>query len=194
MAQDSFSLINDIRDILQAAKSLGKTTFVNIDELNEKLDDLQIHLEQDLYQSRIIVTDREQILSNSRAEAAQMLHDAREKADELVSMSNVYTEAVEKAKETEAKAAENAQFILNEAQAQADRMIGEANDSINAKQIAITNYINTSLRNADAVLDNARQYLADSVSRIDFSKGEIDGLTEKLSGFTGYENLQINNQ
>lgn len=121
MAVDKY--LDRIDDVLEEAWNLpftGGKRMIDIEKIRELIDEIRMNLPQEIKDARAIVADREEILSDARAEAEDMIKKAEERARKMISQEEVMISAREKASEmlTEAhgktRAAERAALDFSE--------------------------------------------------------------------------------
>jgi hypothetical protein len=86
MAIDSY--IDMIDDMLEEAWSLplmGKKRAVDIEKIRDLLDDIRMHLPQEIKDAKHIVSDREDIISDAKKEAEDIIKRAESRARQLLS-------------------------------------------------------------------------------------------------------------
>lgn len=121
MAVDKY--LDRIDDVLEEAWNLpftGGKRMIDIEKIRELIDEIRMNLPQEIKDARAIVADREEILSDAKAEAEDMIKKAEERARKMISQEEVMISAREKASEmlTEAhsktRAAERAALDFSE--------------------------------------------------------------------------------
>ena len=89
-------IITSLYDTTQDAKSMPLSSdkcIVERDKLLDMLDEIIAQLPAELKQSRTIVESRNELIGQARREAESIIHQAQEKANQLVSQESVYLEA-----------------------------------------------------------------------------------------------------
>ncbi len=107
MAIDRY--LDKIDDILEEAWDLpftGGKRMIDIDKVRDAVDDIRMHIPQEIKDAKAIVADREEIIKAARSEADMLAKKAEDKARLMISHEAVLKTAQEQAKEllTEARA------------------------------------------------------------------------------------------
>ncbi len=147
MAVDKY--LDEIDDVLEEAWSLplsGGKRMVDIDRIRNLIDEIRLHLPEEIKDAKAVVQDREEILADAKAQAEDIVKKAEERARVLVSEEEIYKNAQAKATEIlnetrqKSKAAERAALEFTES---------VLNKSENAVMVAYNEIKNTrmSLKN-----------------------------------------------
>jgi len=89
-------LITALYDMIQDAKALplgADKCIIERDRALDMLDELSAQLPGELKQAKTIVQSRDELVSQARREAENMIRSARQQAEELVKQENIYQEA-----------------------------------------------------------------------------------------------------
>lgn len=89
-------IITSLYDLIQDARSLplgGDKCIVERDKVLDMLDEIIAQLPAELKQSRTIVESRNELISQARHEAENIIRKAREDAERLVAQQAIYNEA-----------------------------------------------------------------------------------------------------
>jgi uncharacterized protein YecA (UPF0149 family) len=92
--------LDKIDDLLEEAWSLplmGKKRAVDIEKIRELLDDIRMRLPQEIKDARAIVSDREDIISDAKREAEDIIKRAEQRARQLLSDEEIIKNAKAKA-------------------------------------------------------------------------------------------------
>ena len=97
--EDILDIVDDLIVHLHEAKvmPLSSNVLVDRDAFLTKLETLRASLPDELRAARWMVREREAFISRTNEKAREIIDDAREEADSLVSESNIVKEAVEEA-------------------------------------------------------------------------------------------------
>ena len=105
-------IITSLYDMIQDARNLplgGDKCIVERDKVLDMLDEIIAQLPAELKQSRTIVESRNELISQARHEAENVIRKAREEAERLVAQQAIYNEAkrqcVEMVEQTKAQIA-----------------------------------------------------------------------------------------
>ncbi len=92
--------LDKIDDILEEAWNLplmGTKRMVDVNKIRDLIDEIRMSLPQEVKDAKAIVSDREQIIRDARAEAEDITRRAESKARQLVSQEEILKEAQKKA-------------------------------------------------------------------------------------------------
>lgn len=147
-------ILEQIEDILEAGTKLALTSkaIVDIKSILACLEEIRLHMPEEIAQAQDIVADRNEIRSRARQEAVTEVTAAQEQSREIQEKTNaraqalikkaedhaekVKTEANEQAKKTVDTANKNAENTIQHAQQKADAMIEEHEITRQAKDFA----------------------------------------------------------
>ena len=134
MAIDKY--LDKIDDALEEAWSLpftGGKRMIDIEKVRELVDAVRLHLPQEIKDAKAIVADREEIISDAKLEAEDIIKKAEERARNLVAQEEV----------------------LVVAQAKAGEALAEAHQKAKAAERAAIEYSEDTLKRAEAALLSA---------------------------------------
>ena len=122
---DALEIIDKIEELLDKSKRVPFTSniMVSENEIYELLDELRSVLPEEFRQARWIVKEREGMLEESKKQAERIIREAREKADVLVSETEVLKNATKKAEELVGIAEAKSRTIRLEAEDYADEKL-----------------------------------------------------------------------
>ena len=95
-------IIGALYDMVQDARSMplaADKCILERDRVLDMLDEIIAQLPHELKQSRTIVESRNELITQARREAENVIRQAQEKAKELVTKEAVYQEAVKRSEE-----------------------------------------------------------------------------------------------
>ena len=95
-------LITALYDMIQDAKSVPLSSdkcIIERDKALDMLDDLSAQLPAELKQARTIVASREELVSQARREAENIIRNARAEAEKLVAQEVIYQQTLQKCQE-----------------------------------------------------------------------------------------------
>ena len=95
-------IIGALYDMVQDARSMplaADKCILERDRVLDMLDEIIAQLPHELKQSRTIVESRNELISQARREAENVIRQAQEKAKELVTKEAIYQEAVKRSEE-----------------------------------------------------------------------------------------------
>ena len=107
---DTIELIEKLEEIIGKSRKIpfSSNFIINENEIYEILDELRNVLPEEFKQARWIVKERENMIEEAKRQAGRIIGEAEEKADHLISQSEIMKNALKKAEEvislSEAKA------------------------------------------------------------------------------------------
>lgn len=113
MANNIEELISSLYEMIQSAWSLplgSDKCVVERDKVLDVLDEISSQLPGELKQAKTIVESRNEVITNAKKEAENILRQAEQRAKQLVSDEEIYNEA----KEQSAEMIRNAQAKIKE--------------------------------------------------------------------------------
>lgn len=129
-------IIGALYDMVQDARSMplaADKCILERDRVLDMLDEIIAQLPGELKQSRTIVESRNELISQARREAENILSEAREKAKQMVTREAVYAEAKKRSEE----------------------MVGQTQNRINQLRKAGNEYMDESLRQTEEAISQA---------------------------------------
>ncbi|MGI5888600.1 MAG: ATPase [Oscillospiraceae bacterium] len=122
MAVDKY--LDQIDDVLEEAWSLplsGGKRMVDIDKIRNLIDEIRLHLPDEIKQAKAVVADRDEIIRDAKAQSEEIIKKAEDRARILVSEEEILKSAKAKSDEImnetrqKSKAAERAALEFSEA-------------------------------------------------------------------------------
>ena len=136
-------IIGALYDLVQDARSMplaADKCILERDKVLDMLDEIIAQLPGELKQSRTIVESRNELISQARREAENILAEAREKAKQMVTREAIYAEAKKRSEE-----------LVGQTQAKIDQLRKAANE-----------YMDESLRQTEEVVSKALAEVRDT--------------------------------
>lgn len=105
--------VDHLDEILDEAKSVpfAQGKLVDVDALRQCINDIRLHMPEEMKQAKKIVQDRRQIHEDAKKTAEDMIKTAEKRAKEMIDNSNITKEAEKRAAEIERQANEKARNI-----------------------------------------------------------------------------------
>ena len=129
-------LLEQMDELLDQAAAVplrpGKV-IVNADELRALIDDIRLHLPQEIRQARNIVAERNEIVSDARRDAEGITRQAEERARKLVDREDIKRKAQIAASEIRAQAQTQAREIRKAATDYSEDIMRKTEDIISQK-------------------------------------------------------------
>ncbi|MGN6783175.1 MAG: hypothetical protein ACTHJH_16930 [Marmoricola sp.] len=119
MREDIDARLAELRDLIAGARSMpmSSSVMVNRSELDEALARLEAAIGETLSHATEVVGDRDAVVAEGRSEAAEIIRQAEVHRDKLVSDTDVYHLAVQRAEEIESTARREAEELQRETDA-----------------------------------------------------------------------------
>ncbi|KQX69571.1 hypothetical protein [Angustibacter sp. Root456] len=124
---DVHDKLDEITQYVEDARAMpmSASALVNRVELLGLLDELRELLPEELHHADLLLSDREAVVEQGRAQAEQLLAEAQTEHDRLVEQTEVVRAARERAAEVQQHAQAEATRLLEEADDYVDRKLGE---------------------------------------------------------------------
>jgi hypothetical protein len=122
---DALEIIDKVEELLDRCKRVPFTSNIIVaeNEIYEMLDELRNILPEEFRQARWIVKEREGMLEESRRQAERIIREAKERAEVLVSETEILKNAVRKAEEVLSIAESKSRTIRLEAEDYTDEKL-----------------------------------------------------------------------
>ncbi len=136
-------IIGALYDMVQDARSMplaADKCILERDRVLDMLDEIIAQLPGELKQSRTIVESRNELISQARREAENILAEAREKAKQMVTREAIYAEAKKRSEE----------------------LVGQTQNKIDLLRKAANEYMDESLRQTEEVVSKALAEVRDT--------------------------------
>jgi cell division septum initiation protein DivIVA len=136
-------IIGALYDMVQDARSMPLSAdkcILERDKVLDMLDEIIAQLPGELKQARTIVESRNELVSQARREADNVIREAQEKASQLVTKEAIYEEAKKRSEE----------------------LVSQTQNRINQLRKAANEYMDESLRQTEEVISNALNEVRDT--------------------------------
>ncbi len=122
---DAIELIDKLEDLIGKSKKIpfSSSFIVKENEIFDILDELRNILPEEFKQARWIVKERENMLEEAKRQSLKILGDAEERAQKILSESEIMKNAMKKAEDIVAMAEARARTIRLEAEDYADEKL-----------------------------------------------------------------------
>jgi len=151
MANGIEEVISTLYDMIQDAWSLplgAEKCVVERDRVLDLLDEISNQLPGELKQAKTIVESRNEVITNAKKEAENIIKQAERRAKQLISQESVYLEA----------------------QKEAAAVMRQANDKIKELRQVTNEYVNDAMKRTEDAI-------AEALSRVKESRGKFNALT-----------------
>ena len=129
-------LLDEMDALLDKSKAVpfgnGKA-MVNVDRLRELIDDIRLHMPQEIRQARAVVMERNDIIANARKEAESITRKAEERARTMVDKEEVVRRATIQSNEQISQAQTKAREIRRGATDYAEDIMRTTEEVISQK-------------------------------------------------------------
>lgn len=136
-------IIGALYDLVQDARSMplaADKCILERDRVLDMLDEIIAQLPSELKQSRTIVESRNELISQARREAEQIMRQAQEQAKQMVTKEAIYAESKRRAEE----------------------LVAQTQERVNALKKAGNDYMDDSLRKTEEVIAEALANVRDT--------------------------------
>lgn len=125
METDALELINELEDLIDKGVPVPFTgrCLLDKDELLELIQEIKLKLPTDLEQAKWIKAERENIISDAKKEAEEIIKTANDKLIALIDENEITKQAAEKANSIVERANADARTTKNESYQYADRLL-----------------------------------------------------------------------
>lgn len=166
-------LIEDIYEFVESCRMQPLSTtkvIVPKDELYDLLDELRLRTPDEIKRYQKIISNRDAIIADAEEKAAVIMSEAGEKAHSLVNDHEIMQQAYQQANE-----------LVNNAAAEAEKIIADANNDANQIRSGALAYTEEMLSDVENILTNAYES----------SRAKYENL---LSALKGNLDIVINNR
>ena len=136
-------IIGALYDMVQDARSMPLSAdkcILERDKVLDMLDEIIAQLPGELKQARTIVESRNELVNQARREADNVIREAQEKANQLVTKEAIYEEAKKRSEE----------------------LVSQTQNRINQLRKAANEYMDESLRQTEETISNALNEVRDT--------------------------------
>ena len=136
-------IIGALYDMVQDARSMPLASdkcILERDKVLDMLDEIIAQLPAELKQARTIVESRNELVNQARREADNVIREAQEKANQLVTKEAIYEEAKKRSEE----------------------LVSQTQNRINQLRKAANEYMDESLRQTEETISNALNEVRDT--------------------------------
>jgi cell division septum initiation protein DivIVA len=122
---DALELIDKMEEIIGKSRKIpfSSNFIINENEIYEILDELKSIIPEEFKQARWIVKERENMLEEAKRQAIRIIKEAEEKAENMLSESEIMKNAMKKAEEFISIAEAKARTVRLEAEDYADEKL-----------------------------------------------------------------------
>jgi cell division septum initiation protein DivIVA len=158
---DVHAKLTELREVVVQARSMpmSASAVVNRAELLEKIDEVSGALEAAFTESQKVIAERDRVVTEGRHEAEQIVKDAHDERDRIISDTDVYRVAKREA-----------DHVVERARVEADELRKETDDYVDAK---LANFEITLERTTEAV-KRGRERLAGRSAFDALTSDEVD--------------------
>jgi iron uptake system EfeUOB component EfeO/EfeM len=124
---DIFALVDELQEEIEMSPTQGfsKNKSVDAKIVLEIISDIKNVLHEELDASRMIMSERDQIISAAESQASEIIKRAKKDADELIKKEEVYKAAYERAAKLLENSKQKAQELRKSANAYAEEVFDE---------------------------------------------------------------------
>lgn len=118
-------IIEELEDYISSCKPIPLSSSkisVNKDEIDEYISELRLKTPDEIKKYQKLISNKEAILADARAQADQMIHDAQVHTAELINEHEIMLRAIEQANAVIEDASVKAQQIVDQAMAESNQI------------------------------------------------------------------------
>lgn len=157
MSKNIEDILEQLEDMLDAAWAMplsGGKVVVDGEKVRELLDDVRANLPSEIRQARAIVNDRTEIVNGAKKEAEDIIRNAEERRNQILSHEEIVVQAQERANEIHAQTQKRARDMRRTAQEYAEEVLRRTEESL-TQQISQVRQARVSLRSGSKGTDAA---------------------------------------
>ena len=148
MSKNVEEILEQLDDMLDTAWAMplsGGKVVVDGERVRELLESVRAHLPSEIRQARAIVNDRAEIIETAKKEAEEIIRNAEERRNQILSREEIVIQAQEKANEIHAQTQKRAREMRRSAQEYTDDLLRRT-EEILAQQVSSVRQARASLR------------------------------------------------
>ena len=148
MSKNVEEILEQLDDLLDTAWAMplsGGKVVVDGERVRELLESVRAHLPYEIRQARAIVNDRAEIIDTAKKEAEDIIRNAEERRNQILSREEIVIQAQEKANEIHAQTQKRAREMRRSAQEYTDDLLRRT-EEILAQQVSSVRQARASLR------------------------------------------------
>lgn len=130
---DILEMMDEILDKAPTVPFSGKKVVVESETLRDLINDVRLNLPQEIKQAKLIVKDRQIIISDAQKEADGIVRKAEERSKSIVANDEIVKQAKQKAAEILTQAQSKAKEIRNATNDYIERTLSQTEDLLAAE-------------------------------------------------------------
>lgn len=129
---DVLEMLDDLLDKAPGVPFSGRKAVVDADKVRDLLNEIRLNLPQEIKQAKMIVLDRQSILSEAKKEAASIVNRAEERAKALVEHDEITKAAKQRGTEILLQAQSKAKEIRNATNEYVDNILDQTDKCLSS--------------------------------------------------------------
>lgn len=157
MSKNIDDILEQLDDMLDAAWAMplsGGKVVVDGDKVRELLDSVRANLPSEFRQARAIVNDRTEIINTAKKEAEDIIRNAEERRNQILSHEEIVVQAQERANEIHAQTQKRARDMRRTAQEYAEEVLRRTEENL-TQQVSQVRQARVSLRSGNKNAESA---------------------------------------
>lgn len=157
MSKNIDDILEQLDDMLDAAWAMplsGGKVVVDGDKVRELLDSVRANLPSEFRQARAIVNDRTEIINTAKKEAEDIIRNAEERRNQILSHEEIVVQAQERANEIHAQTQKRARDMRRTAQEYAEEVLRRTEENL-TQQVSQVRQARVSLRSGNKNTESA---------------------------------------
>ena len=157
MSKNIEDILEQLDDMLDAAWAMplsGGKVVLNGDRVRDLLDDIRASLPAEIRQAKAIVADRAEIVSDAKKEAENIVRNAEERRNQILSHEEIVVQAQEKANEIHVQTQKRAREMRRNAQEFTEDILRRTEEAL-TQQVSQVRQARMSLRSNNKQTESA---------------------------------------
>ena len=157
MSRNIEDILEQLDDMLDAAWAMplsGGKVVVDGEKVRDLLDSIRANLPSEIRQARAIVNDRTEIVNTAKKEAENIIRNAEERRNQILSHEEIVVQAQERANEIHAQTQKRARDMRRSAQEFTEDLLRRTEEAL-TQQVSQVRQARVSLRSNGKQADSA---------------------------------------
>ncbi len=175
--------LDSIGQLIDEAKRIPflNATVIDIEELSRLVEDIRLKMPDEINQARRIAQERRDILEEAKADAENIINNARQRADLMIEEHQVTKEATSAANDILRQAKAESESLIADAKVRAQEMTTKAEKWSNDIKRNASAYVETVIKDTDETLTKSvndirtlRNSVKDALARTNIARPSFD--------------------
>lgn len=130
-------LLDDILDKAPGVPFSGKKAVVDVDKVRDLLNEIRLSLPQEIKHAKLIVQDRQGIISDANKEAETLVRRAEERSKSIISNDEIVKQAKQRGVEILTQAQSKAKEIRNATNEYIDNILNQTEEMLTTELVDV---------------------------------------------------------